>query len=459
MEVVHRTASFIIFELMLEGFLNNITRENLFMSGDKILLAVSGGMDSVAMVELFRRAGFNFGIAHCNFTLRGAEADADEAFVQSLAEKLKVPFYVKRFATQIHAREHGLSIQMAARELRYNWFEEIRTTCDYVYVATAHHGDDQIETFFINLLRVTGLSGLHGILPKQGAIIHPLLYTFRKEIEKFVRENNLYYRTDASNASDKYLRNRIRHQIIPVLGKINPLYQKSITGTIERIREAERIFRAAINARLEPILKKNQEAITVSIPELITLDPLDSYLFELLSPFGFNDATIAQIKNSFGSLPGKQFLSPTHRLIKDREHLIIVNKESSLHRSADQLFFESGISCLDDPFHLKFTVVEDVDHYSIPDSPGIASLDYDKLSFPLLLRRWQQGDYFYPLGLEKKKKLSDFFIDEKLSLVEKENAWLLISNEDIVWVVGKRIDHRYRKTDRTELIYKIVLIR
>jgi tRNA(Ile)-lysidine synthase len=445
--------------MMLDAFLNYITRENLFASGDRILLAVSGGMDSVAMAELFYMAGFDFGIAHCNFALRGDESDADEVFVKAMADKMRVPVHVKRFKTRDYAREHHLSIQMAARELRYEWFDEIRHHKRYVCVATAHHGDDRIETFFINLVRGTGLSGLRGILPKQGAIIHPLLFTFRNEIEKFIRENDLAYRTDVSNASDKYLRNRIRHHIIPELEKIDPLFRRSITATIERIRDAEQVYHMKVDEGLEKIVVRNDDTVTVSIPELQSLVPVDCYLFELLSPFGFNDSTINQIRESLGSSSGKQFLSVTHRVIKDRGHLVIVRKKSSLKKSMDQIFIDRVTTLLDDPVKLKLTVIEDVRHYTVTDNPDIAGLDYDKLSFPLQLRKWRQGDFFYPLGLKKRKKLSDFFIDEKLSIVEKERTWLVVSGDDIVWIVGRRIDHRYRITNHTERVYEIELLR
>ncbi len=444
--------------MMLNAFLNYIAREKLFAPGDRVLLAVSGGMDSVAMAGLFHMAGFDFGIAHCNFTLRGAESDADEAFVKALAEKMRAPVHVKRFNTRNYAREHHLSIQMAARKLRYEWFEEIRHQERYACIATAHHGDDQIETFIINLVRGTGLSGLHGILPKQGAIVRPLLFTFRDEIEKFIRENDLAYRTDVSNASDKYLRNRIRHHVIPELEKIDPSFRRSITATIKRIRDAEQIYRRRMDEELEKIVVSDGNTATVSIPALQSLVPMDVYLFELLSPFGFNDSTINQIRESLGSLSGKQFLSSTHRLIKDRGHLVIVRKKSALNKPVDQHFIDRATTYLDDPIRLKLTVTEDVRHYPVTDNPDIAGLDYDKLSFPLQLRKWRRGDYFYPLGLKKRKKLSDFFIDEKLSIVEKENTWLVVSGDDIVWIVGRRIDHRYRITNRTERVYEIELL-
>jgi len=308
---------------MLQAFKTYITKEKLFLSGEKILLAVSGGMDSVAMAELFFRAKFSFAIVHCNFQLRGEESDKDEVFVSLLARKYKVPFFNKRFLTKELTESKNISIQMAARELRYGWFHELLTKEGYPYLATAHHLDDQIETFFINMMRSTGIAGFHGIFPKQGKIIRPMLFASREEIEGFVKKNDLIYREDKSNQEIKYLRNKIRHELIPVLAEINPGFSNILTENIYRIREAEKIFRNTIDQVRNTLVRKEKERIFISIRDIKKLTPCITYLFEFLSSFGFNYPVVNDVVKALDEEPGKQFYSPTHRLIKDRDDLII----------------------------------------------------------------------------------------------------------------------------------------
>ncbi|MCX6234575.1 MAG: tRNA lysidine(34) synthetase TilS [Bacteroidetes bacterium] len=442
---------------MFKAFLDYITLEKLFKSGDRILLAVSGGMDSVAMTTLFQRAGFSFGIAHCNFGLRGADSDADLLFVQAMAERLHVTFFSKKMDTLAYASDKGLSIQMAARELRYEWFEELLATYDYQYLATAHHADDQIETLFINLIRGTGITGLHGILPKHDKIIHPMLFTFREDIEKFIIENDLAYRTDNSNLSLKYLRNQIRLQLIPILRSIEPDYQRIITESIYRIREAESIYHEHVKARLDGIIQTDKSVTKILIENVKSLKSQKSYIFEMLSPYGFNYPTVERIISALDEIPGKQFISKSHRLLKDREYLIIYRKDLTDKDVPDNILIDNDILFLDDPLRLKFSVIEEWKNNIVTDQPSVACLDYDELTFPLELRKWKKGDYFYPFGSKGRKKISDFFIDEKMSLYEKENTWLFISGEAIIWVIGKRIDNRYCITAKTRKIFQIKL--
>ena len=442
---------------MLKEFKKFIVDENLFTPKEKILLAVSGGMDSVVMTELFRLAGFTYGIAHCNFQLRGEDSEKDELFVASIAKKNKVPFYSTRFSTAQTAEVKGISIQMAARELRYDWFREILQKEKYNYVATAHHLDDQVETFFINLMRSTGIAGFHGILPKQGNLIRPMLFTNRKNIDIFARDHAISYREDKSNNETKYLRNKIRHEILPVLQEIHPDFEHHLTENILRIREIETIFREALEIKRKKVIKNEKDKIRILISEIKNLNPAGTYLYEFLSPFGFNFSQVKDLLKTLDKTSGKIMLSPTHRLIRDRENIFITSKkEESLKSGINQHFLITEFtSKINQPLKLAFHKLQKDKNFRIDPSPKMAFLDLKKLSFPLLLRKWQHGDLFYPFGRNHRKKLSDYFIDEKFSLLDKENTWVLCCGKDIIWVVGHRIDNRFRITPRTNEILQI----
>lgn len=441
---------------MLNSFNTYIKKEKLFSKTDKILLTVSGGIDSIVLCELFHQAGLKFGIAHCNFQLRGEESDTDELFVEELAEKHVVQFHSVAFDTSTFAKKNKLSIQVAARQLRYQWFEEIRTQFDYKYIATAHHQDDSIETFFINLIRGTGISGLHGILPKQNNLIRPLLFTGKDQIEVFAKKNKLEHREDSSNASDKYLRNKIRHQLIPLLKELNPNISQTIAEDIQRLSDTEKVYKKEITNVNSKIIKEDKNGIRISIKELKKLNPIEPYLFEFLYPLGFNSATVDEIIESLTGQSGKQFYSATHRLIKDRDFLIL--ESSSKHQVSGQKksnhkIKKSQKSLVIDEIKLNFKSISKTAHYNLQTTNESVNIDLDKIKFPLEIRKWEKGDTFYPLGMKGKKKLSDFFIDKKLSIFEKENTWLLTSNNKVVWVIGLRLDDRFKVTDKTKKIY------
>jgi len=438
---------------MLARFLEHIEKNSLCGKSAKILLAVSGGADSVVMAGLFHKAGYKFGIIHCNFQLRGEESDADEAFVRDLAvKKYKVPFFVTHFDTKKYAEQHKRSIQEAARELRYTYFEEIRKKEHYSSLATAHHADDNIETFFINLLRGSGISGLAGIPVKQKNIIRPLLFAYRSEIEEYAKKNKLKYRTDSSNKDTKYLRNKIRNKMLPVMEQIYPQYRNAISTSITNLRNTEAAYR--IYLEKISLLKTNKNGLkTISIKELKKLEPDSHYLFEFISAFGFNKHVCDDICNALDEVSGKIFFSPTHRLIKDREHLII---EQLTNETPDRIFsLNDGVKQISLPIKLKLTIKKPSALKVFSADKNLALLDKDKLVFPLTLRKWQKGDYFYPLGLKGKKKLSDFFSDHKFSVIDKENTWLLCSENKIVWVIGWRIDDRFKIRTRTQNILQV----
>jgi len=444
---------------MLKEFKQFIALEKLFSQKEKILLAVSGGMDSVVMTELFHLAGFNYGIAHCNFQLRGEDSEQDEKFVADLAGRYKAPFYSKRFPTLQTAAKKGISIQMAARELRYEWFREILTDENYNYVATAHHLDDQAETLFINMMRSTGIAGFHGILPKHGNLIRPMMFTNRSTIENFVKDYSISFREDKSNNETKYLRNKIRHEIFPVLREIDPGFTEHLTENINRIREVESIFREAVEMKRKKVVRKEKNRTTILISKINKLDSPETFLYEFLSPFGFNISQVNDLLKIAGRTSGKTMLSPTNRLVLDRHKIIILSKKYLTEEEKTKQEFEiiEATKTIRKPIRLTFQKqIKDKD-FMIDPSRLVAFFDFKKITFPLQLRKWKRGDRFYPFGRNQGKKLSDFFIDEKISIPDKENTWLLCSSDAILWIIGHRTDNRFRVTTATKEVLKITL--
>ncbi|MCF8232106.1 MAG: tRNA lysidine(34) synthetase TilS [Bacteroidales bacterium] len=440
---------------MFHRFQQFVKKENLLPEKGKTLLAVSGGMDSVVLADLFCRSGFPAAIAHCNFQLRGKESESDREFVRELAGHYEVPFYVKNFETRKYASKQGISIQMAARELRYSWFTQLMEDPSLKVVATGHHLDDEIETFFINLMRGSGIRGLHGILPISGKWIHPLLFAGRNDIKAFVEKNHLTYREDSSNRTVKYQRNKIRHHLLPDFEKIHPGYRQTFEENFERIRQAEEIFKQKVQEEEQKIVSKSGEEIFLSIEKLKKLHPLAAYLYEFIAPYDFHYRQIKKILAAMDSIPGKKFYSGTHRLFKDRDKLIL----TPIHARDDRHFFiRREDDMIVEPITMRMTRQSHKPEVVIVGKKNIAMLDFDKLEFPLMLRKWERGDRFCPLGMQQMKKLSDFFVDNKFSLSEKERVWLLQSGDDIIWVVNNRIDDRYKVTDTTENIYRIEVL-
>jgi len=424
----------------------------LFSGPDRVLLAVSGGMDSMTMAELFSLSGFNFAMVHCNFKLRASEADADEVFVRQAAEKYGVECHVRSFNTSEISEDTGHSVQMIARDLRYTYFEEIAVQHGYDHIATAHHLDDQIETFFINLTRGCGIGGLHGIPVRKGKIIRPMLFAHRKDIETFVDDHKLTYREDFSNKSSKYLRNKIRNELMPLFLEINPSFAEEMGANINRLSETEDIFKQFVAQKRAEVSNQDGGVVSIDIDQLRELQPMPTFLYEFISEYGFKEADVSNIINALDGISGKKFLSPTHQLIIDRKMILISSLQND--KQDEDLFIAKEISIVDKPLKLIFEKHPAVE-YSIPTDKNIASLDLDKLSFPLLLRKWKQGDAFIPLGMNNHKKLSDFFIDEKFSLFDKEETWVICSGDEIVWIVGHRIDDRYKITIDSRKILQI----
>lgn len=437
---------------MIHQFQDFIDNNNICLKTDRILIGVSGGIDSVCLTDLFLKLDYHIGIAHCNFQLRAKESDQDELFVRNFANENDLPFFTTRFDTAQIAESEGISIQMAARDLRYEWFEEMRTKHGYKYIAIAHNKNDVIETFLINLTRGSGIKGLTGIKTKSGSIIRPLLFANRKEICEYIEKNGVEFREDSSNKSIKYSRNLIRHEIIPLFEKINPRFQDTICENVDRLKETEDIYYQQIDSIKEKLLIFANDKILIKINELVDLEPKATYLYELLKPYGFSKSQIADIIDVLESTPGKQFTSLTHQLVRDREYLII--KEVSLIKNK-KYTIDLNTENIDYPISLNISFFEKTTDFKIIKDNLTGLFDLDKLDFPLILRKWEKGDYFMPLGMKNLKKLSDFFIDSKISIIEKENIWILESNGKIIWIIGYRIDERFKITDLTKNILKI----
>ena len=436
---------------MLTRLLEYIKEKHLFEPQQKVLLAVSGGIDSMVMLHLFEKSEINYGVVHCNFQLRGGESDQDEEFVKKQVLQHGVPFFYTRFDTEDYARMNGISIEMAARELRYNYFEKIRSENQFNLIATAHHQDDLLETFFLNLSRKTGIRGLTGIKEKSGFLVRPLLFASRMEIEDYARQNFIGFREDRTNSEVVYQRNFIRHRILPVFSELNPVFKSNLSETIENLREVEDVFSFFMQKEKNNVISVDGNEVSVSIKRFRQFVFPKVLLFEILSPYNFNANVIQQVFNSLESLPGKQFFSKTHRLVKDREHLFI----TPLPESESRIFYvEYDDKELFAPFIL---VIEktDIKGFEILKNSNIACLDLEKLEFPLLIRKWKTGDYFQPLGMTGFKKISDFLIDEKIPVHQKENTWLLCSGQKIIWVMGHRIDNRFKITEKTRQVWKI----
>jgi tRNA(Ile)-lysidine synthase len=435
---------------MQKQFLNNCAKIGLNKQ-TKIVLALSGGLDSVALFHLFHLSGFSFEVAHCNFNLRAEESDADEKFVIDLCASLNIPLHIKQFNTEAFAKDNGISIQMAARDLRYSWFEEIRESEQIDYIATAHHQDDQIETVLLNLSRGTGLKGMHGILAKHESLIRPLLFCDRQALALWIKDNKFLYREDSSNASVKYSRNKLRHKVLPVLKEINASLGSTMQQNVERFDASHQNLSFFYEKERATILSAKEDEIRINLLEIQKWpSPIDA-LFHYLSVYGFNDWKA--MEQQLNSDSGKIISSKTHQLLKDRNALIL--KEIPISRDEEYLI-QDATSFISEPINLKFECLQIEDFKLMKDST-IAALDYDKLDFPLTLRKWRKGDVFQPLGMRGNKKLSDFFIDKKLSLFEKQNTWIVCTNDEIVWVVGARIDERFKLVENSQKVYLVQL--
>ena len=443
---------------LLQRFQNNIKLNYLFSSKDKLLLAVSGGVDSVVFCELCKQAGFDFTIAHCNFQLRGAESERDEQFVRNLGKKYDVEVFVKKFDTEKYATENKLSTQEAARNLRYEWFGELMNSQlsignveNPIHLLTAHHADDNAETIAMNFFRGTGLHGLTGIPSKNGYIKRPLLEFSKEELLAFAKEHNLEFVEDSSNQSSKYTRNYFRNEIIPAISKIYPQVKDNLLDNINRFKEIEKLYQLSVGELKKKICKQKGNETHIPVNKLMSYNN-KALIYEIIHPFNFQEKQVEELVKLADSDSGKYITSPDNqfRIIKHRLWFIISPVVAT--ESVNIIIEENDKQIL---FALGSINIESVLNNKPSTSNDIATLNAKEIKFPLLLRKWKTGDYFYPLGMKKKKKVSRFLIDSKLSKTEKENIWVIESKQRICWIVGQRIDNRFKLTATTKEVLKL----
>lgn len=438
---------------MLDRIQKHINQSLSFLKESKLLIAISGGVDSVVLTDLCHKLHLDISLAHCNFMLRGTESDADEQFVLDLGNSLGLEVFVVQFETEKYAKSQKLSIQMAARELRYKWFSDMSERLGFDYVLTAHHADDNLETVLINFIRGTGLNGLTGIPAVQGKFVRPLLPFKRHDIELYAMNNDIKWIEDGSNASRKYLRNKLRHDVIPMLKEINPQLLDSFQNTISNLSDTADLVEDNINSfTMQAVEQQHGNELRFRIAAFQDLKNPKAYLFELLKDYGFTEWN--DVLNLLDAQSGKQVFSETHCLLKHREYLILTDL-NNLDTIAEQYIISDSSESIQ--FALGDLSITEVQSFNQGMDTEIF-VDEDKLQFPLTIRKWKHGDVFQPLGMSGKKKISKYLKDEKLSRFEKEKIWLLISgSSDVIWVIGKRADDRFKITDQTRQILKIKL--
>lgn len=432
---------------MLSEFKKHILTHFPYLENAKLIVACSGGLDSVVLTHLLDELKYTIAIAHCNFSLRGRESDEDALFTENLAKKLQIPFHAETFDTKTYAKDHKLSTQMAARELRYQWFGEVAQNFGYAYVLTAHHADDDLETFFINLSRGTGLKGLTGIPSKNKNIIRPLLHFSRAAILKYAKAKNLYWREDSSNAKTDYLRNELRLEVLPKFKKVSEKALQNFKKTQEHLQASQALVEDYMALVYNLVISEIEDGYSIDVMKISELPNTEALLYELLHPFGFT--AWEDVFNLLKAQTGKEVLSASHSLLRNRNELIL--KENIEGPARKVYFIKKNQKEINNPIKLQFNPTEKMGNFE----KTTVYLDADKLTYPLQLRKWQEGDVFQPFGMKGKKKLSKFFKDEKLSLIAKQKVWLLCSDNTIVWVIGHRLDDRFKITPKTKQLLKI----
>ena len=428
---------------MLQKISTFIEKHNLFHTGDKVIVGLSGGADSVALLHVLVRLNLSCIAAHCNFHLRGNESDQDEAFAAQIANSLHVPYYYKGFDTIDYAEQQHISVEMAARELRYEWFEELRVQHKAKAIAVAHHQDDSVETVLLNLIRGTGIRGLTGIHPKRNFIVRPFLETTRQEILDWCNQQGITYRTDSSNLSDKYTRNYIRLRLLPMLETLNPSAKQAIARTAGHLSDVETIYLDFIEKERQRLM---DEQGRINISDLMHSVAPQTVLYELLNPFGFTRLLSESVYNSLTGECGKIFYSPSsnYQIVKDR-YCLLLSEKQTIEETVYTIHANDSIEI---PIRLQTQQSIKTNDYQIDKCKTVAAFDSDKLIFPLTLRTWRKGDWFVPFGMRGRKKLSDYFNERKFDRNRKEQTWLLCSGSDIIWIIGERTDNRY-KIDKT----------
>lgn len=433
---------------MLNQFREHIEIVFPEMLKEHFLLACSGGVDSMVLAHLCMALKLDFSLAHCNFQLRGESSREDAELVEKIGKLYDINFYEKQFDTIGYINENKVSLQVAARNLRYTWFADLMKDKQIDYLVTAHHADDNLETFFINLLRGSGLKGLIGMPEKSSHLFRPLLPFPREQIIAYAKENKVEWREDSSNAEEKYLRNKLRHQVVPLLKEINPTLLDSFSNTLKYLTQSSEIANDRITYLKNKLFVQKDGVIKIKISELSKLSPLEGYIYHLFEPYGFKE--VGELMQLMQGLTGKELRSRSHRLVRDRQFLLLASINENKNRTHE---IGVQVTTIFEPFTMKIKEVDAVGDFD----EDVLYVDKQTLKYPLVLRKWNQGDYFYPFGLKGKKKLSKFFKDEKMNVLEKEQQWLLCSGQAIVWVVGRRSDERFKVSDKTKEILKFEL--
>ena len=433
---------------MLKEFTKHTRTKFSSLQEKPFLLACSGGIDSVVLAHLCAKSGFEFSIAHCNFNLRGEESNKDEVFVKELAKELKKPFFVTHFDTKAYVEKKKTSTQIAARELRYAWFSKLLSIHKLGCIVTAHQAEDAVETFLINLSRGTGIDGLTGIPERTKILARPLLKFSRTEIEAYAASENITWREDSSNADTKYIRNKIRHKIVPVLKELHPTFLDNFTKTQDFLSETAVISEKAIQETKKEIFKTEAEIVKIKVSDLAVLYPIKAYMHGLFKTYEFT--AWEDITSLLSATSGKEIYSKTHRLIKDRDFLLL---QELKHQVFKTYVINEEDTTITKPFILKIKTVDAIEE----TLESILYVAKESLKFPLTVRKWKKGDYFYPFGMQGKKRVAKFFKDEKMDTITKENQWFLCSGEEIVWVIGKRADERFKVIKETKKIIKFTI--
>lgn len=421
-----------------------IAKNQLLSPEATVIVGLSGGKDSMVLLDVLTLLGYRCIAAHCNFHLRGDESDRDALFVKRWCKSVDVALETIDFDTNGYAKDKKISIEMAARELRYAWFEILRKQYEAEAIAVAHHRDDSIETVLLNLIRGTGIKGLTGISAKNGKVVRPLLCVSRKDIEAYIAEREFSFVEDSSNSDDTFVRNAIRQNVLPLLEKLNLSVRNAIWRTSQNLDEVRKIYDVSIQKSIDNLFIDNK----IDIEKLKKEISPASVLFSILSPYGFTPSDIENISDSLNANSGKMFFAPKHRLIRDRNFFILDKLPETFTDDGDEFPIYENTLEISHPICLTFSETNDT--RQIPKDPLILCADAEKLTFPLTLRRWKKGDWFVPFGMKGRKKLSDFFTDIKLNIREKEDVWVLTSDEKIVWVVGYRPDERFKITPKTQ---------
>lgn len=433
---------------MLAEFKKHIDTNFTNLISNRFLLACSGGLDSVVLTHLCKACHLDFSLAHCNFQLRGDESDNDEQFVVRLADELNIKNYVKHFETNDYIIQNKVNVQIAARELRYAWFTEVMQQNDISTLVTAHHADDNLETFLIHLSRGTGVDGLTGIPAKTDTISRPLLSFSREQILSYAKSENLKWVEDSSNLDTKYLRNKIRHKIVPSLKELHPTFLRNFEQTQSHLKSANSILNNHIEILKTRIFEESENGFQIPISELSVLHPQSAYLYALLKDYNFTAwKDIAQLLKS---MSGKEIRSKTHRLVRNRGYLLL---EKIVCEDANEFYIAENEAEIKEPI---FISIEEVSAITTT-SNNILYVDKDSLKYPMVVRKWKKGDYFYPFGMGGKKKLSKYFKDEKIDIISKQRQWLLCSGGEIIWIIGRRPDQRFSVRKETKQILKFTI--